>query len=200
MLFLVLEGIDGCGKSTQTQLLIDHLSSIGRHAVKTHEPTEGFVGKMIKNILQGEEQADTLTLQMLFIADRADHLNKFVIPNINEGNIVLSDRYFYSTIAFGNATGLDEEWLIDIFGKFLMPNAVFYIDVDPKIAIERLAKRGDRKERHDNIETLTKTREGYIKLKDRYKNYFIIDGNRSIKEVNKDIIEITDNMLQAPVV
>lgn len=209
-MFFVLEGIDGSGKSTQIGLLYNHIRSKNMKVVMTHEPTNGAIGRMIKRILRGKEKADTLTLQMLFIADRADHIDKFISPNMKNGGIVLSDRYFYSTIAFGKATGLDDKWLSAIFSKFLMPNAVIFIDVDPKRAIERIEKRGiqsrlskrfGQKERHDNLETLTKTRMEYLKLQKNYKNYFIVDGNRSIKEVSKDIIAVVDKILQhAPVV
>lgn len=194
-MFFVIEGIDGSGKSTQAKLISKYISSKGKRVTVTHEPTSGFVGKMIKEVLREEVDADTLTLQMLFIADRADHLNKFVRPNISDGKIVISDRYFFSTIAFGGATGLDTRWLINIFDKFLMPNAVFFIDVKPQIAMKRLALRGEKREKHDCKKILEKTRSQYIKLKKRYKNYFVINGNRSIKEVNEDIVRIVDKML-----
>ncbi len=208
-MFFVIEGIDGSGKTTQIELLHSYMLSKKIKAVTTREPTSGFVGRLTKRIMQGREDVDTLTLQMLFIADRADHLNKFIRPNISQGNIVISDRYFYSTIAFGSASGLEENWLIDVFKGFMKPDAVFFIDVDPKTAMQRiesrgeqkrLAKKADKRERYEKLETLEKTRKIYLDLKKHYKNYYIIDGNRSIKEVSEDIIQIADKMLKAPVV
>ncbi len=201
----MIEGIDGSGKSTQVDLLRDYLVSKKKKVVTTTEPTKEFIGRLVKKILKGKEKnIDTLTLQMLFIADRADHINKFISPNIAEGNMVISDRYFHSTIVFGSIYGLDKDWLVGLFSKFLAPDAVFFIDTSPEIALKRIMERGEqlrlaRKkmiiERHENLKTMIDARKEYAGLEKIYENYYVIDGNRSIKEVNEDIIRIIDKMI-----
>lgn len=198
--FFVIEGLDGSGKSTQSRLLHEHLSK--RHkAVLTTEPTDGFIGKQIRELLRSGQPLDPETRQLMFVADRANHVNTFIKPMIAKGNIVVSDRYFFSTIAYGVATGLDKSWIMDMHRIFPMPDATFVIDLDPKTALERIARRGQNLEIFEKVALQTKIRAEYLALQKNYKRYFIIDGNRDAETISKEIIGIAEKILaNAPIV
>ena len=119
--FIVFEGIDGSGQSTQAGLLHKFLSKRGRLVVLTKEPTQDSrAGRKIRKILDKKEKTSSQRLQQLFADDRKEHLKKTVIPALKQGKTVISDRYFFSSLAFGTADGVDLNWLIRINKAFLV--------------------------------------------------------------------------------
>src|SRR4030043_67748 len=113
--FIVIEGLDGSGQSTQTGLLRDFLIKKGQEVILTKEPTrDSEAGKKIKEILDEKIRIEPQKLQDLFAQDRKEHLEKLIVPALKEGKTVISDRYFFSTFAYGAADGLDLEWLIKL--------------------------------------------------------------------------------------
>ena len=139
--FVVIEGIDGCGKGTQANLLMGRLKELGREVVLTREPTKGAVGKLIRDHLSNPF-LDDKSLALLFAADRIEHIEKEVIPNLEQGKIVISDRYAYSSIAYQGQT-LDPDWVASINDHALKPDAVVLIDLDPAIARKRIEGRDE---------------------------------------------------------
>jgi dTMP kinase len=139
--FVVFEGIDGCGKGTQANLLMGRLKDLGKEAVITREPTKGAVGKLIRDHLSNPF-LDDKSLALLFAADRIEHVEKEVIPNLDRGAIVISDRYAYSSIAYQGQT-LDPEWVASINDHALRPDAVVLIDLDPATARKRIEGRDE---------------------------------------------------------
>ncbi|MFH1841540.1 MAG: dTMP kinase, partial [Candidatus Nealsonbacteria bacterium] len=112
--FIVFEGLDGSGQTTQANLLKDFLEEKGKEVVLTKEPTKNSeAGRRIREILDEKEKLDPIDLQRLFIQDRREHLDNLIIPSLKEGKTVISDRYFFSTIAFGASDGVDRNWLIE---------------------------------------------------------------------------------------
>src|SRR4030042_494096 len=144
--FIVIEGLDGSGQSSQASLLRDFFIKNGKAVVLTKEPTQNSgAGRRIKEILEEKIETDPLELQKLYAEDRKEHLNKMIIPALKEGKIVISDRYFFSTFAYGTAHGANLEELIKTNDEFLYPDLIFLLRVRPEICIERIEKRGDPK-------------------------------------------------------
>src|SRR3989344_3150121 len=147
--FIAFEGLDGSGSTTQASKLRDFLNEtqkklvLGRPSANlTKEPTNNIVGGLIRGQLTGDWKTQPECLQLLFAADRAHHLEKEIIPLLKEGTTVITDRYFFSTIAFGGLEIKDTDWLIQINRTFILPDITFLIKVSPKTCIDRI--RGDR--------------------------------------------------------
>ncbi len=194
-MFIVFEGIDGAGSTTQSKLLYEFLVSKGFNVLLTKEPTNSEIGKLIRKALKKEIELSNLTLQLLFIADRANHLEKEILPALKSGKIVVCDRYFLSTIAYG-MLDLDRDWLINLNSKFLFPHIIFLLDVDPKIAIKRISSSKSEKELFEKEEILKKVRENYLQLAKEFKNVYIIDASKSIEEVFESVKEIVSKFLK----
>lgn len=184
--FIVLEGIDGCGKTTQSKLLSRFLSSKGFEVVLTREPTDGEIGKLIKEKYLKEESSP-LVDALLFSADREEHLKKTVIPALNQGKIVVSDRYYHSTLAYQSAQGVELEWLLNLNKNFIKPDLTLIIDVEAKKAMERIEcdERRDEKKKFEKVEFLEKVRGNFLRLKEilRDENIVIVDGSKNEREV-----------------
>jgi len=186
--FIVFEGLDGSGQSTQAELLRHYFEDNKDLVILTKEPTEDSKsGRMIRKVLRKEKKIEPDELQKLFVQDRKEHLNNLIIPNLKNGKFVISDRYFLSTCAFGGIS-LDMEWLIELNNEFILPNITFLLNVDPRICIERIDKRGKRFEFFEEEKKLTKVRENYFKLAKRFPNIYIINGEFSKEAVFKEIL------------
>ncbi|MFH1834625.1 MAG: dTMP kinase [Methanobacteriota archaeon] len=160
MVFIVLEGIDGCGKTTQAMKLAEWLRSQGKKVFLTSEPTCGKTGVFIRQILSGEEKVDPKTLALLFTADRAEHLKREVEPALADGKIVISERYYHSTIAYQAAQSVERGWLVQINSFARKPDVTFLLDLEPRMG----AERSDQAEIFENAEFLKKVRAEYLKL------------------------------------
>jgi len=140
--FICVEGLDGCGKTTQTKLLVERLKKKGYDAIYTAEPSGGKIGSLIKEYcLHGETRVSSIVEALLFAADRFEHVEKEVIPALNEGKLVVSDRYVYSSLAYQGAAGLDLEWIEKINEHAIRPHLAVFIDVEPETVIQRLKPR-----------------------------------------------------------
>lgn len=187
--FIVFEGLDGSGQTTEAKLLADYLSKLGKKVVLTKEPTlDSEAGKKIKKVLDGEITMTPKELQELFVEDRREHVKNLITPALNEEKFVISDRYFFSTIAYG-AMNLDKEWLIEINKDFPLPDATFLLQVRPEICLERIKSRGQGFKFFEKLEKLKKVWETYKILPQKFANIYLIDGEKSIPEVHEDIIK-----------
>lgn len=190
--FIVIEGLDGSGQSTQSKLLKDFLIKKRFKVILTKEPTlNSEAGKKIRRVLDKKEKTPPKKLQELFANDRKEHLKKIIIPALKKGKIVISDRYFFSSFAYGAADGLNLQWLIKINDKFLLPDLTFILKVSPKICIKRIEKRNKGKERtlFEEKDKLAKVWEIYKILPKKFENIEIIDGEKKIKDVFTKIKE-----------
>ena len=188
--FIVFDGLDGSGQSTQAGLLRDFLSGKSHQVVLTKEPTlDSEAGKKIRQILNKKTWVAPMQLQKLFARDRQEHLEKVIIPALKEGKTVISDRYFFSSFAYGVASGLDLNWLIKINDEFLLPDLTFILKVSPEICHQRIEKRGRKKTLFEEKEKLTKVWETYKILPSLFENVYIIEGEKPIKEVFYEIIK-----------
>jgi len=193
--FIVFEGIDGAGLTTQAELLEKHLKNKKYEVVLTKEPTNNLIGGIIRAALKKEWITSNRTLQLLFSADRAHHLEKEIIPALENGKIVVSDRYFISTIAYGMVE-LEKDWLKALNSKFLLPDIIFIIDVPVEVSIERIKASRFGFELFEERKKLEKIRNNFLELSKEYKNCFVINGNRSIEEVHKEIVKIVEEKLK----
>jgi dTMP kinase len=177
--FICIEGLDGSGKTTQAKLLTEKLRK-SHSAVYTAEPSRGKIGTYIRNrCLYGEKRLSTVVEALLFAADRIEHVENEVLPALNEGKLVISDRYVYSSLAYQGAAGLSLEWIEKVNEHALKPDLAVFIDVDPNTVLERLKRR---KSVMENLETQQKVRDVYLKFVAKGK-LARLDGNRAKDEV-----------------
>ncbi|MBF0422033.1 MAG: dTMP kinase [Magnetococcales bacterium] len=193
--FIVLEGMDGSGKSTQHAILAERLRDRGLRVHDTHEPTSGPIGSLIRQMLNGRIQANHETIAALFAADRIDHLlnsHDGILAKINGGMTVLSDRYYFSSYAYHAASvGLD--WLIQansLSARLLRPDITIFIDVSAEMCCKRLQQRHRRPELYENLEALKAIRAKYLFAFDQLKGreaFEIIDGAGGVEGVTEQI-------------
>ncbi|MEM3374284.1 MAG: dTMP kinase [Candidatus Woesearchaeota archaeon] len=193
--YIVFEGIVGCGKSTQARLLFSFLNEKYPNSVLlTKEPGGSEVADSIRKIAQGtsfNEEMNPYTEAYLYAASRAQTLRNVVLPNLNQGKIVISDRSFLSSLAFqgyGRNLGFENVLLINKVAVSVMPGLVIYLDVPPEIAVKRANdKKGDKFESM-NLEFHNRVLKGYEEIfKRNLVPYVKIDGNRKIEQVFEDV-------------
>lgn len=200
-LFIVFEGIDGCGKSTQARKFADYLFSKDKHyhVVFTRNPYKNI---NIRAILREDDNpmSEAEKLAELFITDRELHAKEIIIPNIKIGCHVVSDRYKLSTICYQMSQGMDVNFLIEK-QKFLpVPDITFIVDLPAVIAGERMKQEAERKEHkfEANLDFLEKVRQNYIKMKSILpdEKIFVIDGNRDKEIIFEEIKQIFELVMQ----
>ena len=194
--FIVVEGLDGSGKSAQLELLIDYLKEIGKDIVITREPTmDSAAGIKIRKVLRQEITMDSLELQSLYVQDRKEHLDNKVIPALKDGKFLVSGRYAFSTFAYGGSDGLDVDLLIKMNEQFLLPDLTIIIDVSPESCMERIEGRGEPKEFFEKKEKLIKVNEFYKKMPEMFENVVMVNGERTITEVFEEIKNIINSRI-----
>ena len=158
--FIVIEGLDGSGKTTQTYLLAQKLSK--NYPVNlTAEPSRGKIGTFIRQCcLYEDKRLPTEAEALLFAADRIEHLQNEIKPALDEGKIVVCDRYTYSSLAYQGSAGLSLDWIKTINARALQPDFAIFIDVPPEKVLNRLQRK---KSVMETLETQQKVREVYLK-------------------------------------
>jgi dTMP kinase len=191
-LFIVLEGIDGAGTTTQTTRLVAALHERGLDAHATREPSTGPVGRLLREMLAGQHQpVDATTLGLLFAADRADHLQREIEPALARGAIVVSDRYYHSSLAY-QGDGEAFSWVEMLNQKARRPDATFFLEVPVENAAARRAADGRPEELFDRIETQRKVADGYrravARLSER-ERIVVLDGTRGLDELARELLQ-----------
>jgi len=177
--FICIEGLDGCGKTTQAKLLVEKLQK-SHNAVYTAEPSRGKIGTFIRNrILYGEKRPPTDVEALLFAADRIEHVENEIKPALAQGQLVISDRYIYSSLAYQGSAGLSLEWIENINAHALRPDLALFIDVDPKNVMQRMK---EKKSLMENLETQQKVRDVYLKFVAKGE-LARINGDKTLSEV-----------------
>jgi dTMP kinase len=194
--FVVIEGIDGSGKTTQAHIVAKKLPG----AVYTKEPTSGPIGKFIREGISGEGSLPPVALQHLLSADRAVHEEE-VKELLNEGKLVISDRYLWSSVAYGMADreGTDytdgevllvAQSILSMYHRFMLPNMTFYLDVSVDSAMRRIEEMGKVREIYEHRDKLELIKKGYDWLIAQFpKEIIVIDGERERDEITADILE-----------
>lgn len=200
--FITFEGIDGSGKSTQISLLKQRIEQLGASCYETAEPSAGPIGTMLRQFLSGRMKADEQTLAALFAADRLDHLKNGtngICRKIDQGIHVLCDRYVLSNYAYqGVSAPID--WIMQLnlaANETIRPDCHIFIDVDPDVTMERMAKNRFHADLYETREQLTRIRDCYRKLIEQLSDteqIVLVDGNGSIEQISEEIWQKTASL------
>ncbi len=163
-LFIVLEGIDGTGKSTQARLLADWFRGQGREVVTGREPTDGPWGRKLRESAAGGRLSPEDELD-LFLRDRRQHVEELISPSLAAGKVVILDRYYFSTMAYQGARGFDPAEIRRKNEEFApVPDLLFILDLDVDTALTRIGARGDTANEFEKRDSLEKCREIFLSL------------------------------------
>lgn len=191
--FIVLEGPDGCGSTTQIHRLAAWIFEHDTRYTVTlaREPSGGHFGQIIRKILSNEiVVTDPDQILSLWQQDRFEHIPREIEPALDAGGIVLMDRYWFSTWCYQPTQGLDEDKIYAAHTMFPVPDLVLFLDVGDDVAKARREKRGGRPELFEDTETQRVVASNYRRLKKRFPhiNFRVIDGNKGIEEVTEQCI------------
>lgn len=185
-LLIAIEGIDGAGTTTQVARLAASLAADGVVAVATREPSDGPVGRLLRAMLAGRHApVDATTMSLLFAADRADHIAREVAPALARGEVVVSDRWYHSSLAY-QGTDEDRSWIAVLNRRALVPDLTVVLTVDPEVAARRRADAGRDHEIFDHIETQSRVARGYdavVRELSPRERIEVIDGHGGVDDV-----------------
>jgi len=191
-LFIVIEGIDGTGKSTQAKMLQKALQDTGAIVVLDHEPSDGPYGKILRESattgrLSPQDELD------LFHKDRKHHVDELILPALERGETVILDRYYFSTMAYQGQRGFDREEIRKTnLGFAPNPDILFILDLEVDEARKRIGTRGDTTNEFEKRDALQYCRDTFLSVSDADFAH-IIDASKSIEEVHKELVTIASN-------
>lgn len=188
--FIVLEGIDGAGKTTQIAMISQWMKDEGLKVVATKEPTKNIIGNLLKVTLY-LEKLSPITDAFLFAADRAEHLDKEIKKALAKGNIVISERYFYANIAYQSSQGVDEKFIEKINQFAIKPDLIILLDAPAIFALDRQWNvfHYQPSKFEKNAEFNEKVRKKYLALAKKYRMK-VVDATKSQEEVFQEIKSI----------
>jgi dTMP kinase len=209
--FVVLEGIDGAGTTTQTSRLVERLRTESRTPVKiTREPSDGPIGSLVRQVLTGRivlpdhSAPNWTTMALLFAADRMDHVESEIEPFLLLGGIVVSDRYVASSLAYqsvssGRGGEKAVEWIREINRHALRPDLTIVLDLPPEIAASRREVRGEAAQLYEQNEVQRALAVFYRDLARHMPEdcVRIIDGRGSVEDVHRRVYETYTAHLRA---
>lgn len=183
-------GLDGCGKTTQIKLLIEYLESLEADVFLTKQPTS-FVRQsdIFRTFMDTpfHDSFDYRSLSLLAASDRVQHSNRIILPALQEGRMVISDRYFYSCLSNLRARGyVNDKWIYEISEFIPNPDIAFFLDVDVETAISRVRSRPEEKDRYIDVELQYKLRQEYLDIA-RINGGIVINSSISIEETFKNV-------------
>lgn len=185
--FIVFEGLDGSGSTTQSDKLHRFLRAQKQRSHLTKEPTNYLIGGLIRSWLSGDWSSSAVCLQLLFTSDRAHHLEKEIIPLLEKGVHVISDRYFLSTMAYGALEIPDKQWLVDINRHFIQPDLTILLKVSSSVCIKRMLAARHSLELFEKEQELARVWRNYLYFARELPNIVIVDGEQSEEVVFEDI-------------
>lgn len=187
--FIIFEGIDGAGKTTQLDLLEQALRDRGTPVFRTAEPTDSPTGRELRRALSGEVARSPEELAILFTLDRAEH-NRVIGDALARGETVLCDRYYYSTMAYqGFATNLD--WVRHMnldCPAIRTPDLCVFLDLSPEESVARITSRGEKTEIYETKAQLEKIRTAFFSLFQTLPNIAVVNASGSVSEVHREIL------------
>jgi len=193
-ILICLEGLDGCGKSTQARLLARWLNSLGREVTLTAEPTDGPIGRLLRQMMRGRANFPPLAEAMLFAADRCHHLEETVKPALSEGKIVVCERYIHSSLAYQQARGVPDRTIRELNRHFLPPDLAVLLDIPVEVAMKRMKGRKlDKFEENRGLQE--KVRKNYLLLFRREK-LPILDGGLEPHVLAEEIRKLVSPLLK----
>jgi len=189
--FIVLEGIDGCGKTVHSKALCEELKKLSYDVAYTTEPSKSQIGRLIELEFLRKSKVSPQVEALLFAADRFDHLTTEVLPMLNANKIVISDRYVYSSLAYQGAQGLKLDWIREVNYFAIKPNLALYLDVPAEVGLARKRWRSVL----EKLELEKKVREIYLGLVDSGE-LIKVDSNRSLDIVKREILALAFQALK----
>lgn len=200
-LFIVIEGPDGSGKSTMAKKIGEYFQAKGKEIEFTREPGGTRISEKIREIIldKNNSEMDYKTEALLYAAARAQHVNEKIIPWLNVGKIVISERFVYSSLVYqgiGRGLGIEEIKKINDFATSgLEPDLVLFFDINPEDALKRklALSSGDRLE-NENISFHRLVYEGYKKITEYYPKIITIDATRTIDDIFHEVKNIIENI------
>jgi dTMP kinase len=193
---IVIEGLDGAGTTTQVRRLVEHLNTRGQRAHATREPSDGPVGKLIREMLTGGhaiegQKLSQSTFGLLFAADRLDHLQREVEPKLHAGTWVVSDRWYHSSLAY-QGTGADRDWIAMLNGRARRPDVTVFLRVRPEVAAQRRVDAGRVQELFEDLEMQREVDAGYRATIDELaaqgEKIITINGEQSEDDVFVEVV------------
>ncbi|HEY0989411.1 MAG TPA: dTMP kinase, partial [Kofleriaceae bacterium] len=195
---IVLEGLDGAGTTTQGKRLVHHLRERGVKAHLTREPSDGPIGRLIRELLTGQhaipDQAiRQSTFGLLFAADRLDHLQREVEPQLAAGALVISDRWYHSSLAY-QGTGADRDWITALNARARRPDLTIFLQVRPEVAAQRRVAAGRVQELFEDLRTQVDVEAGYratiAELTAQGERIEVVDGELPPDGVFQEIVRL----------
>ena len=200
--FIVFEGIDGAGKTTQIDLLAKYLQTSGRRILRTAEPTESVSGGLLRDALGGVSKRSACEMAALFVLDRIFHnVNPItgIEKMLSDGVDVICDRYYYSSLAYqGSET--DPEWVRAMnlnFPEICRPDLCIFLDLTPEQSMERIGKGRVTLEVYENVERLTRVRKQFFDVFDSLgenERICVVNAARSVEEIHQEIVSIVEKL------
>lgn len=189
--FICIEGLDGSGKTTQVELLSKKLEK-EFDVLCTSEPSKGLIGDFIrKSYLYGKNRLSPYVEALLFAADRIEHVENEIIPALNKGKIVISDRYVFSSLAYQGSGKIDLDWIQTVNKSILLPDLAIFLDVDPEKVLSRI---NSKKSVMENLETQKRVREIYLKFVSD-KKLILVNGDDSVVNVSENLFSLVHDFL-----
>ncbi|MCD6181542.1 MAG: dTMP kinase [Candidatus Cloacimonetes bacterium] len=197
--FITFEGIEGCGKSTQAKMLKEYLEKLSQPTLLTREPGGPEISEKIRRILLSVDNDEMLpeTEMLLYMASRSQHTGQWIIPALQKGMWVISDRYYDSTLAYQGAARKIDRQIIDLITRYatygLVPDITFLVDLPAEIGLSRIAaKDADRMEK-ESLSFHRNVRDGFLAIAaSEQARYVILDGKKSIDEIHLDVIKAVE--------
>ena len=191
-LLIALEGIDGTGKSTQAKVLASWFEKRGRSVLLTAEPSQGPLGRLVREGLAGKRKFTPGTMALLFASDRLDHLAKVVEPALEQGRVVISDRYLLSSLAYQSVHN-NPDWVAAINSRARRPDLTLLLDMGVSECLERLKSRQGFAEIYETAELLGKVRLNYRDLaaqaREAGERVVTVDAAAPLEEVGRAVIQ-----------
>jgi dTMP kinase len=162
---IVIEGLDGAGTTTQVRRLVEHMNASGKPAHGTREPSDGPVGRLIREMLTGGHAIEGQSISqgtfgLLFAADRLDHMQREVDPKLAAGVTVISDRWYHSSLAY-QGTGADRDWIAMLNARARKPDITVFLQVRPEVAAQRRAAAKRKEELFEDLRMQQEVDAGY---------------------------------------
>lgn len=204
---IVVEGADGSGRSTQIRLLVEWLEGNGHSTVQVGLKRSSLVSEELDKAQEGNILSRT-TLSLFYATDFADQLENIILPALRAGQMVLADRYIYTLMARDMVRGMDEVWLKNLYGMALVPDAVFYLNVAPEELVQRAFAKysaldywesgmdlGLARDLFDSFLKYQALMAQEFKRMQRTYDFHILNGHRSVEEINAELRKKTDAVL-----
>jgi len=206
---IVVEGADGSGRSTQIAELVNWLETSGRPTAQVGLKRPTLVSEELEKAQDGNVLSRT-TLSLFYATDFADQLENIILPALKAGFIVLADRYIYTLMARDMVRGMDEKWLKNLYGIAPVPDAVFYLSVEPEELVQRNLSKNATLDYWESGMDLGLSRDvfdSFLKYQSAMQNAFkamqktygfdIVDANRSANAVNKELRKKISSVIDA---